>query len=325
MPALSIATSVPVPMAMPTSACASAGASLIPSPAIATTCPSAWSRRTAVALFRRQHVRNHLVDAELRRDGPGVGLVVAGQHHDSEPLRVQQADRLRSRRLDRVRDADEAGGRADRRPRTRPCRRRLAGRPPGLRERPGVTFCSFMSARLPTSTSRPPAVPRMPCPVSDSKARGGAARRRRGRAPPRRRRRPADARSPVRPLPASASTSSSVNGGTATTARHPRLSFRQRAGLVHDQRVDPLEPLERFGVSDQHARAGAPARADHDGHRRRQAERARAGDDQHRNGAHQRVRQPRLGSPERSTPQTRSARRRRQPARTRRRPRSASR
>jgi hypothetical protein len=40
-PALSIATSVPVPMAIPTSAAASAGASLTPSPAIATTRPSA--------------------------------------------------------------------------------------------------------------------------------------------------------------------------------------------------------------------------------------------------------------------------------------------
>ena len=40
IPALSIATSVPVPIAMPTSAAASAGASLMPSPAIATTRPS---------------------------------------------------------------------------------------------------------------------------------------------------------------------------------------------------------------------------------------------------------------------------------------------
>ena len=39
--AASIATSVPVPMAMPTSACASAGASLMPSPTIATVFPSA--------------------------------------------------------------------------------------------------------------------------------------------------------------------------------------------------------------------------------------------------------------------------------------------
>ena len=49
-PALSIATSVPVPMAMPTSAAASAGASLMPSPAMATTFPSARRRFTASAL-----------------------------------------------------------------------------------------------------------------------------------------------------------------------------------------------------------------------------------------------------------------------------------
>jgi hypothetical protein len=39
MPALSMATSVPVPIAMPTVASASAGASLMPSPAIATILP----------------------------------------------------------------------------------------------------------------------------------------------------------------------------------------------------------------------------------------------------------------------------------------------
>ena len=39
----------------------------------------------------------------------------------------------------------------------------------------------------------------------------------------------------------------------------------------------------------------AAARADHDRHRRRQPERARAGDDQHRDGVDQRVGQPRLG------------------------------
>ena len=45
-PALSIATSVPDPMAMPTSAAASAGASLTPSPAIATTRPCAFKSAT---------------------------------------------------------------------------------------------------------------------------------------------------------------------------------------------------------------------------------------------------------------------------------------
>ena len=45
-----MATSVPVPMAMPRSAWARAGASLMPSPTIATTCPSAWRAATRSAL-----------------------------------------------------------------------------------------------------------------------------------------------------------------------------------------------------------------------------------------------------------------------------------
>ena len=43
----STATSVPLPIAMPTSACASAGASLTPSPTMATTAPATCSRRTS--------------------------------------------------------------------------------------------------------------------------------------------------------------------------------------------------------------------------------------------------------------------------------------
>jgi hypothetical protein len=46
----SIAMSVPVPMAIPTSAAASAGASLIPSPTMATTRPSLQSLSTSFAL-----------------------------------------------------------------------------------------------------------------------------------------------------------------------------------------------------------------------------------------------------------------------------------
>ena len=59
-----------------------------------------------------------------------------------------------------------------------------------------------------------------------------------------------------------------------------RLAFGQRAGLVDDERVDLLHPLERLGVLDQHAGLRAAADADHDRHRRRQAERAGAGDDE---------------------------------------------
>ena len=51
-----IATSVPVPMAIPRSAWARAGASLMPSPTIATVLPCAWSAATLVRLLLRQHL-----------------------------------------------------------------------------------------------------------------------------------------------------------------------------------------------------------------------------------------------------------------------------
>mmetsp|Transcript_41062 Transcript_41062/g.97565 ORF Transcript_41062/g.97565 Transcript_41062/m.97565 type:complete len:523 (-) Transcript_41062:835-2403(-) len=51
MLAASMAMSVPLPTAIPRSACASAGASLMPSPTIATTWPASWSEETFLALL----------------------------------------------------------------------------------------------------------------------------------------------------------------------------------------------------------------------------------------------------------------------------------
>ena len=59
-----MATSVPVAIAMPTSAAASAGASLMPSPTIATTCPLPRSALDRVRLVVRQHLGRDLVDAQ---------------------------------------------------------------------------------------------------------------------------------------------------------------------------------------------------------------------------------------------------------------------
>ena len=71
----SMATSVPVPMAMPRSACASAGASFTPSPTTATRRPSAWSARTTSTFSPGQHPGDHPVDPDLgarpRRRSPG--------------------------------------------------------------------------------------------------------------------------------------------------------------------------------------------------------------------------------------------------------------
>ena len=101
-----------------------------------------------------------------------------------------------------------------------------------------------------------------------------------------------------------------VEAGGRLDVDHLRPAFGERAGLVDDQRVDLLHPLERLGVPDQHAVLRAAADADHDGHRRGQAERTRAGDDQHR---HRRRRAHRRTP----APGPRPARRRRSSAATR--------
>ena len=77
------------------------------------------------------------------------------------------------------------------------------------------------------------------------------------------------------------------------------LSFSQRAGLVHDERVDALQGLQRRRVPDEHAGRGAAAGTHHDRHRRRQPESTRTGDDEHGHRAHQGQRQTRLRSPQR--------------------------
>ena len=82
-------------------------------------------------------------------------------------------------------------------------------------------------------------------------------------------------------LAAKRSTSASSKPGAGDDRHDLRLAFGERAGLVDHQRVDLLHALQRLGVLDQHAVLRAAADADHDRHRRGQAERAGAGDDQH--------------------------------------------
>src|SRR4051794_4027161 len=77
--AASMAACVPrAPMAMPTCTRASAGASLTPSPTMATECPACCKATMAFTLSTRLD----LIEAELRADAPGDPLVVAGEHDD---------------------------------------------------------------------------------------------------------------------------------------------------------------------------------------------------------------------------------------------------
>ena len=63
---------------------------------------------------------------------------------------------------------------------------------------------------------------------------------------------------------------------------HGWLAFGQRAGLVERDHGRALREFERLRILDQHAVPGRDARAGHDRGGRREAERARARDDEHR-------------------------------------------
>ena len=106
-----MATSVPVPMASPRSAWASAAASLTPSPTMATARPSACSRLTDVDLVRGQYLGDDLGDPDLGGDRAGSGLVVAGQQDRRQPERAEPLDRLGAGVLQRVRDDQHGAGR----------------------------------------------------------------------------------------------------------------------------------------------------------------------------------------------------------------------
>ena len=87
----SIATSVPVPIASPRSACASAGASLTPSPTIATTSPVALQPPHLGDLVLGIDLGEHALDPDLGRDPLGGLARVAGEQHRRQPERAQLA------------------------------------------------------------------------------------------------------------------------------------------------------------------------------------------------------------------------------------------
>ncbi len=74
-----------------------------------------------------------------------------------------------------------------------------------------------------------------------------------------------------------------------------RLSLGQGARLIDNQGVYLFHDLQCFRVLDEHPGGGSPAGPHHDGDRRRQSERAGAGDHQHRHRVYYGVRQAGLG------------------------------
>ena len=95
---------------MPTSAAASAGASLTPSPAIATIRPCLRSPSTSGTLVSGKNARPDIADAKPARDGLSGGLIIAGEHNHAHALIAQRLDRAKRRLFDRIGNRDEPSG-----------------------------------------------------------------------------------------------------------------------------------------------------------------------------------------------------------------------
>ena len=102
----SLAACVPVFIATATSACASAGASLVPSPVIATSRPFGLLLADQRELVLRRGLGEEVVDAGLGRDRRGGELVVAGDHHGLDAHAAQLGEALLDAALDDVLQLD---------------------------------------------------------------------------------------------------------------------------------------------------------------------------------------------------------------------------
>ncbi len=104
----SFAACVPVFIATPTSACASAGASLVPSPVIATSLPSRLLALDQRHLVFGRRLGEEVVDARFGRDRRRGQRVVAGDHHRLDPHRAQVREALADAALDDVLQVNDA-------------------------------------------------------------------------------------------------------------------------------------------------------------------------------------------------------------------------
>ena len=66
-----------------------------------------------------------------------------------------------------------------------------------------------------------------------------------------------------------------------------RLPFGQRPGFIEHYGIERTGALQRVGVPHQHTKLSRPPDARNNRHRRRQSQRTRTGDNQHRGGNHQ--------------------------------------
>ena len=210
----------------------------MPSPAIATTRPSACSCLHLRGLLLGQHLGDHLVDAELLRDRPRGGPAVAGEHDDPQAF-------VRAARGSPRACVSLIGSATPTRPAALPstatnitvwpvaraaprrARRAARRRRPALHQR-AVAERDRAAVDAPRHALAGDGVERLACRERDA-ARLGA----RARSP-----RPAGARWRARGWRPARSTSASSKPGSGDDGDELRLALGQRAGLVHHQRVD---------------------------------------------------------------------------------------
>src|SRR5712691_6757834 len=166
-PALSMATSVPVPIAMPTSAAASAGASLTPSPAMATTRPSRRSCSTTALFWSGSTSASTSVMPRRRATACAVVLLSPVSITTRKPSWVSACSAAGV--------VDFTGSAMARMPETlpstarktavAPSRRRLSASPSSAAVE---IFSSARNLALPSASRRPSTVPTTPLPVGAS-------------------------------------------------------------------------------------------------------------------------------------------------------------
>ena len=243
-------------------------------------------RRDVRLLVLRQHLCLHGVDAQLALDGGRRHAVVARQHAHLQPEAAQHLNRLRARRLDRVHRRQHAQQAAL----LREIQRRLAAarqRVHLLRHAGQIDVVLLhqrgVARQIPVRAQR----------------RGDAAPEDRFKFPHLLRRDAlllciAHDRLGERVLAVRLDRGRDAhqlllrNKAGEQHIGHARAALSDRAGLVEHDRVDVVQLLQRLRRAEQDAVFRALARADHDGDRRGQSERAGTADHQHRNADGQR-------------------------------------
>ena len=284
-----MATSVPVPMARPRSACASAGASLTPSPTMATTRPSPCRRRIDVGLAGRAgRRRSPRAMPTSRATAAAVAALSPVSSTGRRPSACSSATALALVGLGASATDEQAARRAVPAGRDDGLAAGLRGqqRLLELRRQAHAPLCE--QARTAGDDGMALDAPSTPSPA---RLRNDATRRQLAALAPRRvgdgpRRSGARRRARARPTRRSSSSRLTPRGDDDVAQLHAAAGHGAR--LVEHDRVDAARRLEHLGSLDEDAELRAAPRADEQRRRRREAERAGAGDDQHGHGGRDR-------------------------------------